>query len=186
MKKYLGMVILIFCAVSYAESLYNEASFEALVSDHRAFKVGQTLTVLIYEQAAAATSADTDTKRASDFAASAEGERLDKAVGLDTRNTFEGGGSISRTGKLIATISVTVEEILESGEMQVRGEQLIEFNDESQFIQLTGRVRPEDISAENTVLSTRVGDASITYQGDGILGKQQKPGFFTRLFNWIF
>jgi flagellar L-ring protein precursor FlgH len=79
-----------------------------------------------------------------------------------------------------------VKAILAGGDMFVQGQQLIEFNDETQFINIEGTVRPEDISPDNTVLSTRIADAKITYKGDGLLGKQQKPGFFSKLMGWIF
>jgi len=81
---------------------------------------------------------------------------------------------------------VTVQEVLANGDFSIKGQQLIEFNNEKQFINLKGRIRPEDLSSENTVLSTRIADAEITYIGDGLLGKQQKPGLLSKLIGWVF
>ncbi|MEW8119974.1 MAG: flagellar basal body L-ring protein FlgH, partial [Candidatus Thiodiazotropha sp.] len=105
---------------------------------------------------------------------------------LGIGNDSSGGGTINRTGRLMASVSVTIEKILDNGEMVVKGEQSIEFNNENQFIHVEGRVRPEDISAENTVLSTRLADAKIRYVGEGLLGRSQEPGLVTKFFNWIF
>lgn len=169
-----------------ADSLFNEATYKPIMSDHRSFGAGQSLTVLIYEQASAATSADTDTNRSADIAGEVRGNDNRNTGSLNLSSNFEGGGTISRSGKLVASVTVTVTEKLGNGELLIAGEQVIEFNNENQHIRLTGRVRPEDISSNNTVLSTRVADARITYVGDGLLGKRQKPGIFTRFFDWLF
>lgn len=169
-----------------AESLFNDATYKPIMSDHRSFDAGQSLTVLIYEQASAASSADTDTNRSADISAEVRGNDNRNSGSLNLSNNFEGGGTISRSGKLMASVTVTIKDKLANGELLIAGEQVIEFNNEEQHIRLTGRVRPEDIEANNTILSTRVADARITYVGDGLLGKRQKPGIFTRFFSWLF
>jgi flagellar L-ring protein precursor FlgH len=181
------MVCLLGCLVSaQATTLYSDQAYVGLYSDPRAAKVGQTLTVLIYEQASAATSADRATNESTGISGGVRGNQNLNAGEIDVATRSEGGGSLSRSGQLMASVSVTVREVLPNGELSVQGEQLIEFNEENQHIKISGRVRPEDISAENTVISTRLADAKISYIGEGLLGKQQKPGWLTRAFNWIF
>jgi flagellar L-ring protein precursor FlgH len=185
--------VAVFCVVlasiiphARADSLFNEATYRPIMSDHRSFDTGQSLTVLIYEQASAASSADTDTNRSTDISGEVRGNDNRNTGSLNLSNNFEGGGTISRSGKLMASVTVTITDKLDSGELLIAGEQVIEFNNEKQHIRLSGRVRPEDIDANNTILSTRVADARITYVGDGLLGKRQKPGIFTRFFGWLF
>ena len=161
-------------------------NFPSLVSDHRPYSVGQSLTVLILEEASSETSADSSTSKSLGVAG-----RLNKTTGfevgsLDVENRSEGAGSISRQGRLVASVSATVQQMLPSGELVIYGEQRINFNNETQHIHVTGRVRPEDISGDNVVLSSRIAQADITYQGDGLLGSRQKPGIITRAFNWLF
>lgn len=169
-----------------AESLFNEDNFQALVSDNRSHKVGQSLTVLIYEEASSTTSAGADTSRSTGFSASSNDNVKENDVGIDINSNTEGGGTINREGKLIASVTVTIQKKHEHGELDIMGEQLIEFNEEKQHIRLEGRVRKEDISAQNTVLSTRIADARITYIGDGLLGRRQQEGVLSRFFNWLF
>jgi flagellar L-ring protein precursor FlgH len=69
--------------------------------------------------------------------------------------------------------------------MWVTGEQLVEINDETQRIRLEGRVRPQDITENNSVLSSRLSDAKISYVGDGVLAERQKPGWLARLLIWL-
>ena len=170
----------------FAASLYSDGPYQSIVSDQRSHQVGEILTVLIFEQAAAETSADTDTSKSVDVAGgvSADGVRHDASLGVES--DAAGGGTINRAARLVASVSVTIEEVLPSGELKVQGEQVIEFNDEVQHIAVSGRVRRQDISAQNTVPSTRLADAKISYIGDGLLGDRQSPGVITRFFNWLF
>ncbi len=171
---------------SYAQSLFDEATYDSLAGDKRSFSVGESLTVLIYEQASAETSAGTDTSKSNDVSAGFDINDYGEDGSVEFSNRFEGGGTITRTGNLMASVTVTVTGITESGELLIEGGQIIEFNDETQHIFLKGRVRSEDISNQNTIISNRVADAVITYKGDGLLGKRQKPGVITRVFNWFF
>ena len=170
----------------FAESLYNEQTYRPLINDHRARAVGEILTVLIYETASSTTSAESDTNKSTDMSINAGYDDTVHDASLGIGNNSGGGGTINRTGRLMASVSVTIESILPNGEMQLKGEQSIEFNNENQFIHIEGRIRPEDISTDNTVLSTRLADAKIRYVGEGLLGRSQEPGYLTKFFNWIF
>jgi flagellar L-ring protein precursor FlgH len=165
------------------KTLYTMPS---LVSDHRAHGVGQNVTVLIYEQATSTTSAATSTSKSTDVAGRLESTSNQHAGSVGIENSSKGEGAISRKGSLVASVSATVTEVLPTGGLVIHGEQKIEFNDEIQYIRVAGHIRPEDIRADNTVLSSRIARAEITYVGDGLLGRRQKPGFITRLFNWLF
>lgn len=173
---------------AHGETLFEPSRYRPLVGDHRAYQVGQTLTVLILEQASAATSADAESNKGFGFTGAIEGNNpSNRNIGsIALENDFQGGGTVSRSGRLVASVSVTVSEVLPTGELRIAGEQLIQFNEEQQHIKLSGRVRPEDISADNTIVSTRIADSSIDYIGDGLLGENQKPGVITRFFNWLF
>ena len=70
--------------------------------------------------------------------------------------------------------------------MLIEGRQKIVVNGEEQEIVLTGLVRGEDVAPDNTVLSTFVADAEISFVGTGVVGDKNKPGIITRLFNWLF
>lgn len=191
-ERFLMILMLTLCAAPpmdvRSETLFESSNYRPLVGDSRSYRVGQTLTVLILEQASAATSADAEANKDFSFTGSLEGNgpgnRNVGSIGLE--NEFQGGGTISRTGRLVASVSVTIIEILPNGELRIEGEQLIQFNEEQQHIKLAGRVRREDISADNTVVSTRIADSTIDYIGDGLLGEHQQPGVITRFFNWLF
>jgi len=184
----LGLLILLSTGhtAPQAGSLYSDARYQSLVEDHRSLAVGQSLTVLILEQASAAASADTDADKSLAIAGEASVEDSSTDASLSLTNEFEGGATISRTGRLVARVSVIIVEVLPSGELKVQGDQVIEFNNEKQQLRVAGVVRPADIGADNTVPSTRLANAEITYVGDGLLGSRQTPGVVSRFFNWLF
>lgn len=168
-----------------AENLYHPNRFHALVGDKKAYKVGDNLTVLVYENASATTSAGTNTDKSSGVKVGVKGKNTDTNLGLDLSDEFQGQGKIQRSGKLLAQITVQVKAIDTTGLLVVSGEQLIAVNEEKQEIKLEGKVRPTDIGENNTVISTRLSDAKISYIGEGVLGDRQRPGLITRFLAWL-
>jgi flagellar L-ring protein FlgH len=169
-----------------ADSLYDAATFRSLVTDRRAYREGDVLTLLIFESATATTSANSSTSRRSRIEARAA--NLESAVGgsLNTDNQFTGGGVEKRTGEVLARVSVAVTEVLANGDLHVKGDQTIALNRESQRISVEGRVRPDDIASDNTVLSTRLAEAHIEFKGQGLISSKEQPGLLTRFFHWLF
>jgi len=168
-----------------AESLYQEDGFRSMVSDVKAYRPGDSLTVLIVENASAQSSTDTSSTRDQNLGFDlAYSPRPTKSGSLKTNNDFDNQGSTQRAGKFLAQITVTVQEVSANGELRVAGQQMLEVNNEKQHIKLEGRVRPYDISG-NSVLSTRLADAKISYLGDGDLSDRQRPGWWMRLLTWL-
>lgn len=169
-----------------AGSLYSEDNYDSLVSDRRSYRVGDILTVLIYETATSSTENKTDTDKSTSIGAKASDGTTDFDGSVGITSGFKGGGSATQTGKLVASVSVTILEKHENGDMLVKGAQTLEFNNDMQNISVTGVVREEDISTNNTVLSTRLADANIKFVGEGLIASRSKPGVLTRIWNWLF
>lgn len=188
MKRHAIIIGLVACLTSgavFGESLYQEQSYRSLVSDVKASRPGDSLTVLIVENASATSAADTNAKRKTDVGLSFFDPDRRSDLGLNHNNDFAGRATTQRSGRLLAQISVMVASVAENGEMWVTGDQLVEINDETQRIRLEGRVRPQDITENNSVLSSRLSEAKISYVGDGILAERQKPGWLGRLLIWL-
>jgi flagellar L-ring protein FlgH len=93
--------------------------------------------------------------------------------------TNSGGGQDSKTAKLIGAVTVTVVEVLANGNLVVRGEKQLALTEGSEIIQLSGIIRPTDISPSNMVQSSRLANAQIAYRGTGDLANASKPGWGT-------
>lgn len=170
-----------------AESLYDEQTFRSLASDRKAFRVGDVLTVNVYENSSASTTTDTASQRRNGITAVAASPSHGKQISgnLEVGGEFEGGGSTQRANRLLATITVTVQEVLASGDLKVAGEQMLTVNSEAHKVTVEGRVRQQDISSDNVVLSTRLADAKIHYAGEGDLSERQKRAWWRQLLDFL-
>lgn len=163
-------------------SLYAEGSFQALTSDRRQHRLGDLVTVMIYESASASSSADTGSGRDGNASITLNRpQRPSLSLGGGTNNDFNAAGRTQRTGRILAQLTVAVSEVLPNQDLLLLGEQQLEINGEKQVIRLEGRVRPRDISELNTVPSSRVAEAKITFVGDGVLGEKQRPSWWQKL-----
>lgn len=187
-------LVLGLAAGAFAESLWARAEerqqgwLGGLYSDARARQVGDLVTIIIVERAEATTAASTGAEREGSLKIGPGEGLLDflPLLGASGGSKFDGSGRTARSGSVKAQMTARVVEVLPGGALRVEGRQTIVINDEEQELVLTGVIRPEDISRENTVLSTYVADARITVRGKGALGREQKPGILTRLFDWLF
>lgn len=181
---------------SYANGSIWQASSTGLGDDFKARRKGDILTILITETASASKEAKTGTQRGSSVSAG-----IPNLLGLETNMTgirnwmdlsnlinanvsskFDGSGSTTRKENLNATISAKVVEILSNGNFQIEGRRNVKVNDEDQVIFVEGTVRPRDINTDNTINSSYIADARITYGGKGIISDRQSPGW---LMNFI-
>ncbi len=180
-----AVLLIVISGYTTAKSLYDETTYRPYATDAKAFMVGDAITVNVVEMSSAESSADTVAHRGfggdayiQDFGGLDVG---DIKVGTETG----GGGKVKRKGDLRAQITVEVKKILPNGILVISGEKIITVNDEEQRIVVTGKVRSDDISSDNIVLSSRISDAHIEYMGKGVIGDSQKPGAIYRFFNWI-
>ena len=187
------LVVALFVLLSSAaaDSLWREGT-PSLFSDRRAYRVGDILTVLIVENAKAKKEATTRT--ANDFSSQISGGPgtgpldfiPDFSVNGSTKNDYDGSGSTERSGSFTATIAALVTEVIPGGNLRIQGQREVMVNGEREIINLSGIVRPQDIKTNNTVLSTVIAEASISYQGKGAVNTSQSPGLVARLINWLF
>lgn len=172
-------------AASRRGSLYSEAQFQSMTSDRRLHKAGDLVTVIIFENASASSTADTGAHRDASAGVNIAKPLTTKDFGLSTSNDFTGGGRTQRSGKVLGQLTVSVREVAPNGDLLVAGEQVLDVNGERQVIRLEGRVRPRDISELNTVLSSRVADARISFSGDGVVGDRQSPGWWHQVLTFV-
>jgi len=175
-----------------AGTVYNTAGSFDLFMDLRARAIGDILTIMLVERTNASKESSTSTAKGSsvDTGFPVIAGRPVTSGGtpilnneFESETTFDGQADSSQSNRLDGSITVTVAERLPNGNLLVRGEKLITINQGEEFIRLEGIIRPVDIGPENTVPSTKVADAAITYSGRGNLQATNRPGWLTRFFN---
>ncbi|MER2492616.1 flagellar basal body L-ring protein FlgH [Catenovulum sediminis] len=171
-------------------SLFNDISHNNIYSDSKARRIGDIITVVLRENTSASKQAKAEYGKENDismqpFAAFGRnvtigGNQLD--VGLSSETEFKGDSKAGQSNSLSGQISVHVIRILPNGNLEVRGEKWLTLNTGDEYIRVTGTVRPEDISSDNTVASNRVANARIQYSGTGSFAESNKQGWLSRFF----
>jgi flagellar L-ring protein precursor FlgH len=170
-----------------AEDLFARGNWSSMASDRNAAAPGDIVTVLIYENAVATNTAQNgsrkNTKVQGQISAGSD-NALNESAQLGFGGQFDGAGQTGRSGKMVAQISATVESVLPNGDLRIVGGQNLNINGEHSFIRLRGRIRAADVR-DNAVISSRIADAEIDYGGTGFVSRSAKPGFITRIFNFL-
>jgi flagellar L-ring protein precursor FlgH len=165
------------------------ASRSDLFTDLRAAQIGDIIVVQIVENSSANNKNETSADRTSSINAQIPElfnvTKEKPIIKASTSTKHESEGEINRTDTMTASIACTVIEVLPNNNLILRGSREIQVNGETQFMTIQGIVRPNDVTAENTVLSTQVADARIYYNGQGWLSDKQKPGWAARLVDHI-
>jgi flagellar L-ring protein precursor FlgH len=160
-----------------------------MFADRKARAVGDTITVIIEEETSAENKAGTSTKKSTSVGVSGGTGPLLRAIvpaSAGYSDKYDGSGSTTRSNSLNAKITVQVTQVQPNGNFVVSGTQSVKVNGENQKITVKGTLRPDDISPDNTALSTALSDAEIKVDGKGSIGSKQKPGIINRLFGWLF
>lgn len=175
-------------------AIYQDGYAVTLFEDPRARRVGDVLTVILTESTQASKQATTSTKKENEIALAnptllgspvnghRHGRSYNLEVGVDTSQEFSGSGASSQSNSLSGRLTVTVAEVLPNGFLVVRGEKLLALNQGDEFVRLAGIVRPQDIRPDNTVLSTQIANARISYGGNGALADANTHGWLGRFF----
>ncbi len=179
-----------------------------LFEDRKARRLNDLVTINVVENLSGSGKADTDTSREStldfeltNFLGMNKDFNLHNVFGLKDlfkgENVFEpsisstskskhkGAGDTNREGTLIATVTAKVIEVMPNGNLILEGRKELTINDEKQILVLSGMVRPDDISSDNTVVSSKIADAQVYYVGDGVIQEKQSPGWMVRTLDYI-
>lgn len=169
-----------------AADLYSRSNWSALASDRRPSAPGDILTILIYQNASASNDVSTGSNKNNALSGQiTAGSSFKKSGSLSYGGSTDNKGTTGRSGQMVAQMSAVVDQVLENGDLQISGLQNLNINRERTTIRLRGRVRPADISADNVVLSSRIAEAAIDYNGSGFVSRSGRPGIVARLFNFL-
>ena len=175
-------------------AIYQPMQSQGLFEDYKARRIGDLLSVVLVEQTNAAKSATTSVSKGSEIDMNVGnldlfGRRLNTTdqsliggINASGDRSFDGSGTSSQSNRLSGQITVTVADVLSNGNLLVQGEKWLGLNQGKEYVRLRGIVRPVDITANNTVLSTQIADVQVHYGGTGALADSNTMGWVTRFF----
>ncbi len=199
-KLSLFLVVSIIASPVFADSLWENAEGRSFFKHEPIYKVGDIVTVEISAESTAIQEAGTTTRKTSDIGANfyniydkysldSQGDeslRKMQDYRLGGKDAYTGVGQTTRKSKVEATVSCVITKILSNGNLVISGERMVDVNNDSEMIQISGIVRPGDINSENTVQSHEIAQFVISLKGKGFVNSKQTPGFLSNFFNWVF
>ena len=177
-------------------SIYQAGFEQNLYGDRKAFRVGDIITITLNERTSASKNANSQIGKDSTaniglsslFGASPStnnpfgGGNLSLNAGYSGERSTSGDSKAAQGNTLTGSITVTVADVLPNGIISVRGEKWMTLNTGDELVRIAGLIRADDIATDNTVPSTRVADARITYSGTGSFADASQPGWLDRFF----
>jgi len=173
----------------------NGGGERSMFADRKASRTGDILTVVVAESAAAKSSQSKSAKRDSalqdavqQFIFSVAASKLGTHNGelpstnVTGKSSYSGGGEVANSQTLDSRAAVLVTDVLPNGNLVIEGARMVTFSGETQHVILHGLVRPTDIGADNTVLSTNIAEARVEFVSDGTLTEAQKRGWLSKLY----
>jgi flagellar L-ring protein precursor FlgH len=148
-----------------------------LVSDVKAARVHDPIAVVVSESLTASTDGTVKNSRAS-TASSQVSALLGKIGGSNALNNLlnqSSASALNAQGQSVTDSSITttlggeVADVLPNGMLVIQVVRQLTFNQQTQLIRLRGLVRPEDVNAQNQVLSTAITDMELEVVGKGIV-----------------
>ena len=182
------------------DSLWKKSESSSIFDNKRLFKIGDIVTVKISAESTAVQEAGTTTRKSSDVGAnffdtydqysldSGNNDSMRKMQNyrIGGNDNYSGVGQTTRKSKVEAIVSCVVTRVLPNGHLVISGERMVDVNNDSEIIQISGIIRPMDIDMKNTIDSHQVAQFNISLKGKGVVNSKQTPGFLSNFFNWVF
>ncbi len=182
-------------AQNYTQNSLWRSGARAFFDDARAGDVGDILTVNIAIADQAQVNNTTSRSRTGSTAAEVNAllgidqlldQNLPGALGvspgidLNSSSTSNGTGTVNRAEIIDLTVAAIIIDKLANGNLVIAGSQEVKVNHEIRELLVTGVIRPQDISAQNTINHTQIAQARISYGGRGDLSNLQRAGVAQR------
>jgi flagellar L-ring protein precursor FlgH len=180
--------------ITHADNSLWQPGARSFFNDPRAGHIGDVITVNVSTADAAKLSNTTSRSRTN-----SENLSMDNMFGLETvlpsamtpgslvktgsDNSNVGTGAVARSESINLTLAALVAQVLPNGNLVIDGHQQVRVNNELRDMRVSGIVRREDITQDNTVNLTQIAEARISYGGRGTVSDVQQPRYGSQLLD---
>lgn len=184
-------------AQSRSGSLYNPAAAPIRMgTNNTARRPGDLLTIVVSENLQVKNEEKSDLKKVSgldlaltDFNLKSDIFSTLPSLRGDRNDTFSGTANYEKKGGFSTTLTVMVVDTLPGGVLVLQGRREIRVDGEVKVIEISGMVRRFDVRSDNSIMSSKIADARITYTGTGPLtnatNRRGFGGWLHDVFDWI-
>jgi len=185
--------------------LQNVSFLSVPLPEPRAFAVNDLVTIIIRESTQSDMNASLETEKSTEFNhelsavpnislrdflapgfLSGNGLQQSVALGLESDQSFEGDGTLTRGESITGRIQARVIDVKPNGTLAIEARKYNQIDRETVTLTLTGMCRAEDITPDNTVLSSQLYDLHLTKEHSGELRKATRKGLITQVVELLF
>jgi flagellar L-ring protein FlgH len=176
-------------------SLYSpNAAFIDISSDYKARRVGDVVTLVVYENTTAQSTGDVNTSRAyqtssaiTNLPGGTSTSLVNPLFGANSSTQLKGTGETSAGSNVTTTLTARVIGLLPSGSLIVEAERQVLINSQHETMVVRGVLRPGDVGPNNTATSTSLADLEIELKGKGVVTDAiHRPNAVIRGLQWLF
>lgn len=149
-----------------------EPASQSLYADPVAREPGDVLTIVINEQTSAQRESAYEGNSSSSMSGTGSGTFSENvsgsfSAGTEVSSETENSNESVQSDMLNGTFTARVTGVDNAGNLQIKGERRLTIDGVTHIMEVSGMVRPSDVRQDNTVLSTQIANAQITYGEEG-------------------
>jgi len=177
-----GLLIGLLITFAFSTSLWNNSKdekFRSLYSDNKAYKIGDIVTILVSETVSLTQNDSADDKRkglvssAMSFIGTVGNLALDKFIPVNADDQGRTETDNTAQSQVITRIAATIVDVDQNGNLIIEGRKETKVGQDQRELLIQGKIRPADITAQNTVDSFKIANAKIWYNGNVVF--EQDP-----------
>ena len=167
----------------------------------RTLRKHDQVTIIVREESEFRSRGSTELKKEAEFEA-----RLEEFIRLKIRNAeieggalgaappavraagtrdFKGEGQVDRSDRFTTRVQAEVLDVKPNGTLVLQARSRIKTDDEERFFILTGTCRVEDVSADNTILSSQLYDKNLEQRNKGTVRNATRRGWLENLLDVV-
>lgn len=168
----------------------------------REFAIHDLVTIIVEETTKSEASQTLETEKSYDIGAAMEAfpsmrhllelqvqngdsqRTADLDVNFDSK--YKGDGDYERTDRFVARITATVIDVKPNGTVVLEARKRIDKDGEIQTIILSGTCRRDDVTIQNTILSSQLAGLTVSMSTEGQVTKAGRKGLIPRALEGLF
>jgi flagellar L-ring protein precursor FlgH len=170
-------------------AIYQPHQGVMLFNDPRPHQVGDTLTVNLVENTQISRKLDNKQNRLGNASLSVPAPTLlgrtllkDSSWSPNSTANTEYKTDLTNNNKVTGSITVTVTQVLDNGNLEVAGEKQVALDSDTQYLRLAGVANPRDINPDGSIDSTRLADVKFESKGSTGLDTATVTSLLARFF----
>jgi flagellar L-ring protein precursor FlgH len=113
------------------------------------------------------------------------GSDINGEAEVNSNSQSAGQGTTARSERIELSVAAMVTRVMPNGYLLIEGSQEVVVNFEQRTLQVSGIIRPTDISPDNTISYEKIAEARIAYGGTGRITEVQQPGWGQQIWDRV-